>query len=857
MRSLIAVALLSLTTSAAAQLPSEDYRGIAATGLALRELATTKRVLMIAAHPDDEDTQLLSVLGLGQGADVAYLSLTRGEGGQNSIGSELGPALGVLRTGELLAARQLDRAEQFFTRAYDFGYSKTAEETLRHWPRDEILSDVVAVVRRYRPDIIVAVFTGTPSDGHGHHQVSGMLAREAFAAAADSTRFPEQLRDPTLRPHQALKLFRSANFRGTPTHRLPTGDLDALLGRSYSQVAAVSRSRHRSQDFGQAQTLGPRTTAVALEVSHVTADANGSMFAGIDTTLSASAVTAREAVNVIRALQRYDSLIASARERLSAYSSDAVASVLAVAVRELTDIRPAIRAEKLAFAVGKEHAAAQRALLQAAGVVIDAVSSTETIVPGTTLMLDVSVWNAGQRPVRIAGLSPAVHRGWRVERTDSAADSIAPATMVTWRYKIAVPTDAAISQPYFLDRPRSGDLYVWPAGQSVAGLPFEPAVVQVAAELEIGGTRARVRVGATRRIVDPRQGELRRAVHIAPAFTVRPAPTTTVIRGGTTQSIDARVEVASNGAGGRVVVRPKLPAGWSAVPAEATLALSDTEVFGVATFAITPPRGFTPGSYMIQFTATDAGGHGHDLTQRVIDYAHIVNRVMYEPAVLRVNALDVQLARGMRIGYIVGVDMDVPPVLEQLGISVDQLDAPALARRDLTNYDAVVIGSRAYEMRPDLRAHQARVLDYGRKGGNVLVLYQQYGFVRGNFAPHALTIERPHDRITDEQAPVRLLEADATMLTWPNRITGRDFEGWVQERALYMPRAWAPEYTALLEMQDPGEAPKQGAIISAPLGAGHYTYTGIAFFRQIPAGVPGALRLFVNLLSVGMKNAAL
>lgn len=857
MRSLIAVVLLSLATNAAAQLPGEDYRGVAATGLALRELATAKRVLVIAAHPDDEDTQLLSVLRLGQGADVAYLSLTRGEGGQNSIGGELGPALGVLRTGELLAARKLDRAEQFFTRAYDFGYSKTAEETLSHWPKDSILGDVVAVVRRYQPDIIVAIFTGTPSDGHGHHQVSGLLAREAFQAAADPSRFAHQLRDPTLRPHRALKLFHSANFRGTPTHRLSTGDWDPLLGRSYSQVAAVSRSRHRSQDFGQAQTPGPRTTAVKLEVSHVAAGANGSIFAGIDTTLSDKAVTAREAVNVVRALQRYDSLIASARDRLSAYSTDAVASVLATALRELTDIRPAIRDEDLAFVVGKKHGVAQRALLQAAGVIIDAVSSTEMVVPGETFTLDVSVWNTGKQTVRIAALSPAVRRGWRVERTDSAVDSIAPATMVTWKYKVAVPANTPISQPYFLEKPRVGDLYAWPSSQSVAGLPFEPAVVQAVAIVEIGGTQAHMTVDATRRVVDPRQGELRRAVHIAPAFTVRPDPTTAVIASGTTQPINARVEVASNGAGGHVVVKPELPAGWRAVPTKATLTLSGTEAFHLATFAITPPRGLPAGSYTIRFVAAEADGRSHDLAQRVIGYAHVLNRVMYEPAVLRVNALDVQLARGMRVGYVVGVDMDVPPVLEQLGISVDKLDETALAMGDLGKYDAVVIGSRAYEMRPDLIAHNARVLDYARKGGNVLVLYQQYEFARGNFAPYALTIERPHDRITDEHAPVRLLDADAPALTRPNRITERDFEAWVQERALYMPRTWAAEYTPLLEMEDPGEAPKQGAIITARLGSGHYTYTGIAFFRQIPAGVPGALRLFVNLLSLGTKNAAL
>ncbi|MGQ0560695.1 MAG: PIG-L family deacetylase [Gemmatimonadota bacterium] len=827
-----------------AQLPDEDYRGVAATGIALRKLETTRRVLVIAAHPDDEDTQLLSKLSLADGADVAYLSLTRGEGGQNSIGGELGPALGVLRTGELLAARRLDYGEQYFTRAYDFGFSKSAGEAFQHWPRDSILSDVVAAVRRFRPDIIVAIFSGTARDGHGQHQVSGILAREAFRAAADAVRFPE--RGP---PHRALKLFQATSYRqAEPTHRIATGILDPLLGRSYSQVAAASRSRHRSQDMGQAQAPGPHSTSVRLIESRVPV-ADSTLFSGIDTTLSARWPS----------LQRYDSLIAAAKSRLLAYNTNGVARILAEAIRELTRVSQTTRAADLQFAIAQELEVATPALLQAAGVVVDVVSSVENVVPGESFDLDITVWNTGGSRLDF-DFAPALPEGWRVARTDSAASTAAPGELVTHSYDIAVPADAAITQPYFLTHARPGDFYAWPSASPAAGTPFGTPPVQAQGTVSVLGTAVVVTRMATRRVVDPRQGELRRAVHVTPAFALRAAPATAVITAGTLasgaqRSIDAAVEVTSNGTGGTVVVRPVLPAGWRATPEQVSLSFNAAGESGSAGFAIAPPRSAAPAPYHVVFVATDSMGRTYDLDQRVVDYPHILNRVLYEPASMRVTVLDAKFARGTRAGYIVGVDEPIADVLEQSGVMLERLDESALANAELGIYDAVVVGSRAYEVRPDLVAHNQRLLEYARNGGHLIVLYQQYEFIEGGFAPYALTLARPHDRVTDESAPVRLLDSTAVALTRPNRISQRDFENWVQERSLYMPRTWAPQYTPLLEMNDPGQEPQRGALLTAPLGRGHYTYTGLAFLRQIPAGVPGALRLFINLLSMGIRDA--
>jgi LmbE family N-acetylglucosaminyl deacetylase len=861
LKHIVRASLLACTIAlpANAQRPNEDYRGVAATGLAIRKLETTKRVLVIGAHPDDEDTQLLAALSLAQGADVAYLSLTRGEGGQNSIGGELGPALGILRTGELLAARELDLSRQFFTRAYDFGFSKNAEEAFRHWPRDSVLADVVSVVRRYKPDVIVSIFTGTPRDGHGQHQVAGMLAREAFVAAADPARFPA-----LGKPHRTLKLFQATGYRqGEPTQVFATGVMDPLLGRSFAQIAAESRSRHRSQDMGQAQALGPRSTSARLVESRVPVS-DSTMFSGIDTTLSTRAARTGEQPRVVQALARYDASIATARAALSAFTASRVADILAQSARELgTTILNIVDAD-LRFAADQELATLNGALTRAAGIVVDATTSTERIVPGSDALVELTVWNGGDQPVNVVRLEPTLPAGWRFASADTItlSSTLLPGEMMVRKFRVSVPRDAVISQPYFLMQPRAGDVYAWPTGGEMAGLPFSLPAVRATALIQVRGIQVATVANATYRVVDPRQGEVRRAVHVTPAFALHAEPATAVVplgalAAGAKRTIDASVEVTSNGRGGTVVVKAIVPNGWQAAPREVTLRLGASGATQSAALAIEPPRNTAAGRYEIRFIATDSAGRTYELDQREVDYAHIVNRLMYEPAVTNVTVLDATFARGLRVGYVVGVDAPVAHVLTQMGITVDELDASALANADLSGYDAIVVGSRAYEIRDDLVAHNSRLLDYARKGGHLLVLYQQYEFIQGGFAPFALTLNRPHDRITDEDAAVRILDPGAHALTHPNRITPRDFENWVQERSLYMPRTWAAEYKPLLAMNDPGEPAQRGAILTAPFGEGHYTYSGLAFFRQIPAGVPGALRLFINLLSMGVTDGAI
>ena len=822
MRFISLLLLFSLCGTAIAQSPREEYRGVVATGLALRKLATTKRVLVIGAHPDDEDNLLLSYLSLKEGADVAYLSLTRGEGGQNSIGGELGPALGVLRTGELLADRTEDWAEQYFTRAYDFGFSKTSTEAFEHWPHDSILADVVARIRSYRPDIIIAIFTGTPRDGHGHHQASGILAREAFDAAADPNRFPEQIR-AGLQPHRTLKLVQATGYRqADPTERFNAGEMDPLIGRSYAQLAAIGRSRHRSQDMGSALPLGSRIASIRVLKSLV-AGSDSLLWSGIDTTL---------------ALPGYNSLVA--------------AGDLPAIVRLLQSSNE--------FKAQHELQWAQRALLQSDGVVVDANTDVERILPASTFLLDVTVWNSGRNAITMSDAAPQLPGGWSAQRLDSATNTIAAGALATLRFRITVPADAQLSQPYFLTRPRAGDIYSWSTDAPYAGEPFQLDPVRVKVTIDDRNTTVTETVTATHRVVDPRQGELRRAIYVMPAFALRPDPATSVVTVTSlpaAKGIDVGVEVVSNGKGGTVNVAPSLPNGWTAKPAQVAVRVEGVGAIAVARFTIVPARNTTAAKYQVAFAATDSAGNRFTGQQRIIDYPHIINRVMFEPAVLNVSVLEARIARGLRVGYVVGMDAPVPDVLQQMGITVERLDANALAATDLSRFDAVVIGSRAYEVRPDLIANNARLIDYARSGGNLITMYQEYDFINGKFAPYALTIASPHDRITDENSPVRLLDSSAVAMRSPNRITPQDFMGWVQERSLYMAHTWAPEYKPLLEMNDPNEPPQQGGLLVAPLGKGTYTYTGISFFREIPAGVPGALRLFINLLSMGVKDVAL
>jgi LmbE family N-acetylglucosaminyl deacetylase len=811
--------------SGVGQLAPPGTGGVAALAGILEQLGANKRVLVIGAHPDDEDTQLLVLLSRGLGAQAAYLSLTRGEGGQNLIGPELGPGLGIIRTEELLAARELDGARQYFTRAYDFGFSKSADEAFRFWPRDSLFKDVVDVIRRFRPQIIVSVFSGTPADGHGQHQVAGLLARQAFDLLRDSTWGP-------------VKLYRSTRFDSAATNlTLPVGTLDPVIGQSYYQLAMASRSRHRSQDMGQLQRPGPSSARLALLATRPGASAmGGGLFAGVDTTVHGAG------------MERYAVLIDSARATLNPWRPAAVLPYLSRALH------------LLGSADADQRALLERAFAIAAGVAIDGTTDDGIVIQGQRLQVEVTVWNAGDAAVRVDSLDLRAPAGWTAERLDFGGATVGPGSVSTQRFLVGVARDAERTQPYFLRRPltNGGGLYDWTGvPPDVRGLPFDPPPVEARVWVTIAGEPVTLTREVVYRYRDQAIGEVRRPLFVTRDFDVAIAPDEVLwpVDGGGKDPRRFTVTVTNRSRGPAAArVTFIAPRGWPPIPAE-SLAFGREDETRSVTVALSPPvQRLAPGSFELRAAAAGSDGRRHEAALQIIDYPHIRPRALVQGSAVQIRAAQIALPALSRVGYVRGAADRVPEALLAVGVPVELLGPDTLARGDLSRYDAIVIGSRAYETDAALVANNGRLLDYARAGGLLLVQYQQYPFVDGGYAPYPLRIGRPHDRVTDEAAPVTPLDPAHPAFHYPNDIGPDDWRGWVQERGLYFPHDWDTTYVPLLETHDPPGPELNGGLLVAPLGRGTYVYTGLSFFRQLPAGVPGAYRLFANLL--GLKRTS-
>lgn len=861
-----------LPTFATAQLADTEYQGASALGLALRRLGTTKRVLMIAAHPDDETTQILSSLALGQGADVAYLSLTRGEGGQNGIGAELREGLGLLRSEELLAARRLDGARQYFSRAIDYGFSKNSDEAFTQWPREELLGDVVAVVRDFRPDVIISVFTGTPVDGHGQHQAAGILARDAFDAAADPARYPEHLARG-LSAHTTTHFFRIGRGVGAGSVvNVETGGFDPLLGQSHFQVAMASRSRHRSQDMGRALTPGPQTTGLLLESTHADlglfGGPGGSVFAGVDTTLSARAARVMgggtAAGQLRNALTRYQATIDDARRVFNPLLPAQIVPFLAEAARLLDEAErvasPMLAATAegaggdLAFQLAVEREQLHDALSRAARVELDLLASDETPVPGQTFQLDMTLWNGGQDPVTVESLEPALPAAWWTAEAEAPA-TIEPGSLARRRFQVTLPDDVELTDPYFLRLPRDGARYRWPTEAGVVGGPFEDPAIRGVASISVQRVPLEVSIPATFQRVDTRSGESRRPVRVVPAVAVTVEPELVVVpiaRRDEPVRLAVRLAAeAPDGIAGRL--RVEAPAGWRVEPASVETSFAAPGEERVYEFSVAPPASVDAGRVSLAVVFEDAAGRRFERGYALVDYPHVGPRPLWRDSRIDVQVIDVEVPAGLRVGYVAATGDGVPAALAQLGVDLRLLGEAELATAPLDAYDVIVIGSRAYEGRPDLITHNQRLLDYVRAGGTMVVQYNQYQYTAPGIAPYPVSMARPHDRITDENAAVTILDPAHPIFTTPNRIGDADFEGWVQERGLYHLNTWDDRYTPLLEMADPDEPAQRGMLMVTEYGEGTYVYTGLALFRQLPAGVPGGWRLFANLLSLGAR----
>jgi LmbE family N-acetylglucosaminyl deacetylase len=752
------------------------------------------RVLSIAAHPDDEDTGLITWLARGRNVGTAYLSLTRGDGGQNLIGNELGEPLGVIRTQELLAARRIDGAHQYFTRAYDFGYSKSAEETYRHWPKEELLGDVVKVVRTFRPHIIVALFSGTPRDGHGHHQVSAILAREAYDVASDTLRFSVREFGPAWTP---LKFYRTARFNpALATLRINIGELNPALGESYAEISAESRSQHKSQGFGALRRKGVVWNYVTREHTRVPAAGDPKQERSIFDGLAIATAPGDTVLSI---------------------SQDCNSGGFCNEVRQLS-IAPATTPASMGMS----------------SVAFEAFADRQAVALGERARVTKTVYNRGRAPIAIFGVAAGSRGEFGI--------SLLPDSSYRWVDSV---TGSEITQPWWLATPRTGDLFtpaIGTAAEDERAKQQWPAITVSTGADRLG---VRLRTPIVYHFVDPVRGDVERPLFVAPGMSVTFDRTIEIARASA--PLDRFVNITVRSAFGDTTVTTvalQLPRGLTAdsMRRAATLAPGATRTL---TFRV---RGTLPqGTHAIEAVA-EAKGQQFRSGYVPIEYEHIDPDRLYRPATLTIRSIDVLLPPRLSVAYIPGVGDNAAPMLQQLGVPVTILRPDEIPATDLSRFSTIVVGPRAYEANKALIDNNNHLLTYVANGGRMVVQYGQYEMMRPGVVPYPITIRRPHDRVTEETAPVSIVEPTSPVLNSPNRITAADFNDWVQERALYMPFTFDSRYSAPLEMTDPGEVPKRGALLVAQYGRGTYVYTSLALFRQLPAGVPGGARILANLL---------
>jgi len=872
-----AAMMVAIALAAPLALPGQ---GIARLDEAISGLSVPMRVLVIAAHPDDEDTQLITWLARGRHVETAYLALTRGDGGQNLLGNELGEALGAIRTEELLAARRIDGGRQYFTRAYDFGFSKTSDETFRHWPKDSILRDVVTAVRSFRPHVIVSMFSGTPRDGHGHHQAAGILAREAYDIAADTVRFPRSSTGG-FGGWTPLKFYRGAwGAQGSDkVLRINVGEFDPLIQRSYAEVAAESRSQHKSQAFGSLQPKGARFTQVLREASRVNeSQAPGtekSLFDGIDTTWARFktpgaqpqiAQVIDQIQSSIRAAQAAPYLrdpsaaVAPLTSLAGALATLGAPSFVPVAVDLATRKATTLEAnDDLRAAASVAYRKMTEAIQLASGVAIEAEIPREQIASADSALLKLTVYNRGRVPVRAEPSSmfacqrgrPLAGGGVHADSPIVWADSVAtilPDSARTWKGVVCSDAAPRADGPWWLRSPRRGDTFAYASVTSSENDISRGVTERV--RLSIGDASASpvyVDAPIVYRYADPLRGDVSRPLASVPEISVTLDRAIEYAPARAPLVRQLRVELRSAATASRDVrVSLRLPPGLRADSATRAVTLPGYGAVRSATFTV---RGeLPPGRHTIAVVA-ESNGKQFTNGYTAIEYDHIRPQRLYRDAAVAIEAVDLKIPPDAVIAYIQGVGDNSAAMLQQLGLRVTTLNPADIPKTDLSRYNAIVVGTRAYESDDALVANNAALLDYVKRGGTMVVQYGQYEMQNPGMMPYPVTLARPADRVTDEASPVRILDQKARVLSYPNAITEGDFAGWLQDRTLYMPRTHAADYAPVLSMNDPGEQPNDGAILVAKYGSGTYVYTTLAFFRQLPNGVPGAARLFVNLLA--------
>ncbi|PAW93049.1 LmbE family protein [Mucilaginibacter sp. MD40] len=799
----------------------------------LKKLNVLGSVLYIAAHPDDENTRLLGYLAQEKHYRTGYLSLTRGDGGQNLIGTEQGELLGLIRTQELLAARRVDGAEQFFSRANDFGFSKNPEETLKFWDKDKILGDMVWVIRNFRPDVMICRFPTTGEGGHGNHTASAILALEAFSAAADPKRYPEQLKYVGV--WQAKRLlwntfsFGSINTTSPDQFKINVGGYNPILGKSYGEIAAESRSNHKTQGFGSARQRG----AVYEYFKTILGDApKTDLMDGVDVTWNRIPFGAPIAAKVA-AINK-------------AFNSDAPQASIPALVALLNDVDQTVATNKAFQTVRLTEVAnssydywhkqkskeLKDLIAQCAGLWFEAYTKEPVYAVGDKINLQLQAINNGSIPIKLLGL----------EESDTfivQADSILSQNQLkTWSY--ALPAEK-ISQPYWLESPRSIGSYTINDEQKV-GNPENPDALAVWFDFNINGKTLRFKRTVEYKYADPARGEIYQPLEITPPVTANIAEQLYVFNSKQPQNVQLKLK-SFTGASGSISLKPVQ--GWKISPEKIDFTNKNKGDEWTATFTVTPNT--TQTSTGILQAEINANGKMYDRGILDIRYNHIPAITIFPPAQAKLASIDLKTA-GKKIGYIAGAGDLIPQSLREVGYDVHVLNENEIINGDLSVYDAIITGVRAYNVNERLAYEQPRLLEYVKNGGNLLIQYNNNnGLVTRDIGPYSFTIV--NQRVTEEDAKVTFTEPGNAVLNYPNKITDADFNDWVQERGLYFADNIDSHYSTPLQMNDNGMAPNKGALLVSDYGKGRFVYTSLAFFRELPAGVPGAYRLFINLLS--------
>lgn len=792
--------------------------------LSLKKLNTVGSVLYIAAHPDDENTRLIGWLANEKCLRTGYLSITRGDGGQNLIGKEQGDHLGMIRTQELLAARRTDGGEQMFTRAIDFGYSKNPEETFAIWGKDSILKDAVYAIRKFRPDVLICRFGTDGSGGHGHHTASAMLAEEAFDLAGDSTKFPEL--NALVKPWKPKLItwnfwIERAKMSGK-TVRMEVGGYNSLLGKSYGEIAAESRSMHKSQGFGVARNRGE--TFEYFRILKGDCDTNN-LFSGVDQTWKRLKGSAELA-----------SLCKKAETKFDLQRPEAIVPIL---------VKARQAAEKLEDDYWRKRKIQEidELIRKSLGLYLEAAAQDFSTAPGARLKVNLWAINRSSVPIQMQKISIS-------GLFDSSMNSVLKPNLsqksFTW---ITLPENQPNTNCYWLNKPPISKGLAKVEDPILIGTPESKPALEARFDLVILGQPISILVPVMHKWVEPSDGEKYRSLEILPAVTVNLEEKAFVFPIGETgiNGKNIKIRIAAHAPNQKGKIELEMPEGWRSAQKSMDFSLEKVGDETVVEMGVFPFSNASPGTFKVK---ANVGNKVHSQSLIRLDYGHIPIQTLLYPAEAKLVNININLA-GKNIGYIPGAGDGVAKALQQVGYSVTELSDEEITNGKLTRFDAIVVGVRAYNINERMRNYYPKLMAYVKEGGNLVLQYNTNNWissVKSEMGPFPFSISR--ERVTDENAPIVFTDNNSPLIKTPNLLTESDFQNWVQERGIYFASDLAPEYQAPFSMKDPGEKDQKGSLIVAPYGKGNFVYTGLALFRQLPAGVPGAYRLMANILGL-------